>query len=111
MNCSIDVLYLRNECPGSVIKAGDIDNRLKTLFDALQMPKDEKQLGEYTAPELDENPFYCLLEDDSLIVRAAVETDTLLAPVSKNPDTNDARVIIRVKTLPSQLQSYTIGFA
>ena len=33
--CSVDVLFLRNEPPGSALRAGDIDNRLKTLFDAL----------------------------------------------------------------------------
>ncbi len=38
--CSLDILFLRRENPGEVItQGGDIDNRIKTLFDALQVPK------------------------------------------------------------------------
>src|SRR6266849_6098917 len=37
--CSLDILFLRREEPGSLIlQGGDIDNRIKTLFDALKMP-------------------------------------------------------------------------
>jgi len=33
--CGIRVLFLRREPPGRVYQGGDIDGRLKTLFDAL----------------------------------------------------------------------------
>jgi hypothetical protein len=37
--CSVEVLYLRPTKPGAIIRArGDIDNKLKTLFDALSVP-------------------------------------------------------------------------
>lgn len=108
--CSIDVLYLRNDPPGSIFSQGDIDNRLKTLFDALKMPTDKNQLGEYETPDADEDPFFCLLEDDSLITRASVETDTLLSPVSKNADMNDARVIVTVETKLLEVRHDNIGF-
>lgn len=68
--CSLDILFLRRDSPGNLIKsgAGDIDNRIKVLFDALRMPTEAQELtGE--SPSDDENPFYCLLEDDSLITK------------------------------------------
>src|SRR5687768_1668625 len=43
--CSLDVLFLRRDPPGSVISAGDIDNRLKTLIDALRIPLSLSELG------------------------------------------------------------------
>jgi hypothetical protein len=51
---------------GSVIKSGDLDNRLKTLFDALCIPN-ENQLPDDAAPQQDENPFWVLLSDDRMI--------------------------------------------
>ena len=43
--CSVEVLYLRSDPPGSVFRSGDIDNRLKTLFDGLTMPRDAYSLA------------------------------------------------------------------
>ena len=37
--CELDLVILHPEAPGSVVtQGGDIDNRLKTLFDSLRMP-------------------------------------------------------------------------
>jgi hypothetical protein len=36
--CSLDILFLRRDAPGTVITAGDIDNRIKTVIDALRQP-------------------------------------------------------------------------
>jgi hypothetical protein len=78
--CSLDILFLRKHKPGSLIASGgDIDNRLKVLFDALKMPKVQSDLGGLPL-ETDENPFFCLLEDDSLITSLSVTTDRLLTP-------------------------------
>lgn len=110
LKCSLDILFLRNDPPGSLLSAGDIDNRLKTLFDGLIIPNDEKQLGTYLKPEPNEEPFFCLLEDDSLITKVAVETDTLLAPVSDPPNVSDARVISKVTIQPYRMKHDTIGF-
>jgi hypothetical protein len=35
----LNILFLRADIPGKVVQSGDIDNRLKTLFDALRMPQ------------------------------------------------------------------------
>ena len=99
--CALDVLFLRREAPGSVINSGDMDNRLKTLFDALTMPANLSQLGGYVTPDADETPFFCLLEDDCVVTRLAVETDVLLEPINGKFEPNDARVVITVRLLPA----------
>lgn len=95
LTCSLDVLYLRGSAKGSVLNNADIDNRVKTLIDALKIPK----LGQAprAGPDADEEPFFVLLEDDSLVTRLVVETDILLASTSATPSDADARVIINVK--------------
>jgi hypothetical protein len=79
--CSLEILFLRPDPPGEILASGDIDNRLKTLFDALRLPKGEQELIGYDKAAADEIPFFfCLLEDDSLITHVSVETDALLQP-------------------------------
>lgn len=104
----IDVLFLRPDPPGVLIRSGDIDNRLKTLFDALRMPgPDSNELGGLE-PASDENPFYCLLEDDRLISKVSIETDLLLEPSdeSRRNDANDTRLIITVKLKPTDASTF-----
>jgi hypothetical protein len=108
--CSIRVLFLRPDQPGDVLRSGDIDNRLKTLFDALRLPKNKDELGGYDAPGVDENPFFCLLEDDSLITDVSVETDLLLAPIRDQFSDNDARLVISVKLRPYDVNPGNVNF-
>lgn len=77
LSCWLDILFLRRQPPGELWQGGDIDNRLKTLFDCLQIP-DANQGYESLTPDAGETPFYCLLEDDRLISKITVETDRLL---------------------------------
>jgi hypothetical protein len=77
----INILMLREGTPGNIfVEGGDIDNRLKTLFDSLRVPSSPSELPNQATPGTDEDPFYCLLEDDKLITRVTVDTDRLLAP-------------------------------
>ncbi len=77
----LNIIFLRPEHPGLIItKGGDIDNRLKTLFDALRMPQTQDEIKNNTPGE-GENPFFCLLEDDNLITKVSVTTDRLLEPL------------------------------
>lgn len=94
--CELDITLLRPEAPGSVItQGGDIDNRLKTLFDSLRMPKNQNEIpSKISAKELD-NPFFCLLEDDNLITKVNVSTDRLLR---QNAGQNDVVMVIHVTT-------------
>ena len=75
--CWLDILMLRRQPPGNLWEHGDIDNRLKTLFDCLQIP-DANQEYETINPGDNEKPFFCLLENDRLISKVTVETDFLL---------------------------------
>jgi hypothetical protein len=92
--CKLDVLMLRPDQPGqTLMQSGDIDNRLKTLFDALRIPRD----GEYCdPPENSENPFFCLFEDDSLVNHLSITTDLLLGA----SDVNEVRLLITVNIWP-----------
>ncbi|MET8117790.1 hypothetical protein [Micromonospora sp. NPDC005189] len=76
----LEILMLRPEAPGGVVKPrGDIDNRLKTLFDALTRPTQPQDIPSGWAPGDDQKPLHCLLDDDSLITGFTVRTDRLLA--------------------------------
>lgn len=92
--CELDITLLRPEAPGFVItQGGDIDNRLKTLFDSLRMPKNKNEIpSNISAKDLD-YPFFCLLEDDNLITKVNVSTDRLLR---KNAGQNDVLMVIHV---------------
>lgn len=101
--CSLDILFLRRDAPGGTWNAGDIDSRIKVLFDGLRMPKQVQELGGL-AIEDDETPFHCLLEDDSLITSHSVTTDRLLKPSGAN--INDVLMVIHVTVVnPSAIFS------
>jgi hypothetical protein len=95
--CSLDILFLRPEKPGSIRdSAGDIDNRIKTLIDALRIPADGSEMKRREGDDPDPNPMYCLLQDDKLITTLNVKTDRLLFTMGDGP--NEACLIIRVET-------------
>lgn len=98
LSCGVDILFLRPGPPGTLVKSGDIDNRLKTLFDALSRPLRVEQLGGYVDPTAEENPFFVLADDDKLISRISVETGTLLLPTLANE--NEVRLTIKVTIKP-----------
>lgn len=83
--CRLDILFLRKgEPPGKVYQGGDIDNRIKTLFDGLRMPTK----GDPLPPEGANRawPMRTLLENDDLITGFSVRSERLLstAPASKH---------------------------
>jgi hypothetical protein len=109
--CKFDILFLRREIgKGKIIQGGDIDNRLKSLFDAMKVPKECKDIGGEN-PSTDENPFYCLLEDDSLITDIKVRADTLLTPAESVDDEHIAKLIIGVTLRPLELTEFNSDFA
>jgi hypothetical protein len=100
--CKLDVLMLRSDQPGqTLMQSGDIDNRLKTLFDAFRIPT----AGESCPTEDSPNPFFCLLEDDSLINHLSVTTDLLLGA----KDVNDVRLVVTVTMWPIRSMLHNIG--
>jgi len=105
----LTITFLRPEAPGSLItQGGDIDNRIKTLLDALRIPKDSKELPAGDVPGQHEDPFSCLLEDDNLVTRLAVTTDRLLEPVSSP---SEVLLLIRVliKRTIGTMENLTLG--
>lgn len=105
LRCSIDILFLRPEEPKYVIESGDLDARLKTIFDALRMPDNAVETGEM-GPQEDETPFFVLLEDDKLISKVSIATDQLLVlPKERNTNPNDAFLVIQVHIKPVWLDS------
>jgi hypothetical protein len=117
--CRLDIMMLRHGGKGGVL--GDIDNRLKTLFDALQLVERPGDLptdpasGEPVKATDDEKPFYVLLENDRLITAISVETDTLLEPV-EDPEThkevpmeNAVRLVISVTVRPYRVHWDNLG--
>lgn len=96
---SLDILFLRTGKPGAILRSADLDGRLKTLIDALRIPGQIQELGKYEHPDTGEDPFYCLMEDDSLVGNVSITTDTLLQPTPKSHgfhDTHDARIVVAV---------------
>ena len=110
--CSLRMLFLRRDTPGSVISAGDIDNRIKTLIDALRRPRSGNELvGDDQAPKADEDPFFCLLEDDKQVHHLEVETDTLLDPMTDiDADVAKARIVITVELRPYNVTYFNLSF-
>lgn len=93
--CKLDILFLRRDAPGNLIEnGGDIDNRVKVLFDALKIPDRGSMQG--FSPETGEEPFFCLLEDDQLITEVSVVTDRLLVPREDSEHIHDVVLILSV---------------
>ncbi len=109
VTCAIDMLYLRPKGREAILDSGDVDHRLKTVFDTLAMPQDVSELAGQTVPRSTETPFFCLLEKQSLVRRITVDTDTLLMPV--DDDGKDmARLVIGVTLTPYTTTWDNIGF-
>lgn len=105
--CELDILFLRNEPRGHIINSGgDIDNRLKVLFDALRPPQGPNELPAIATPKSEEDPFFCLLEDDSLITTVRVESERLLE--SSSTPKGHVRLVIRVTVKAERLSAYTL---
>jgi hypothetical protein len=111
--CSLDVLFLRRDIPGSALHAGDIDNRIKTLIDTLRVPRSPNELvGADATPGPGEDPFFCLLEDDRQVSKVSVETDTLLDyPAGDADDTQKARIVVTVELKPYRVTMFNLSFA
>jgi len=80
ISCALNILLMRRDEPHQLFTgAGDIDSRVKTLLDGLRLPNQCSEVAD-CAPTSDEDPFFCLLEDDRSITSFSVTGDTLLTP-------------------------------
>jgi hypothetical protein len=98
MACSLDILILQREEPHRLFagSGGDLDNRVKTLLDGLRMPQQCTEL-DGQLPSADEDPFFCLLEDDKLIFDFNIITDRLLVPAEHEEPERDIVAVIGVR--------------
>ena len=91
LSCDLDILFLRQDDPGSLItQGGDLDGRIKTLLDALRIPSVQEQ--NVSGPANADT--YCLMESDTLVSSMNVETERLLFPDSTHP--HEVHLIIEV---------------
>ena len=97
VRCALDILLLRAEEKKYIFHRGDIDGQLATLFDALSMPQHAEQIfPEQIKP--DENPMFCLLQNDNLISEVRVVSDELLVlPGERDVKPDDAFAVVHVK--------------
>jgi len=101
LTCSLNVLFLRQEDPGSLLKkAGDLDNRIKTFIDALEMPPEEAE-GDET-----DGLNYCLLENDSLVRGLEIDSERLLLPELDYP--NQVHLIVEVVVHVERVGSWNV---
>ncbi len=106
LRAELHIRLLSAEMPGGLVQYGDIDNRLKTLFDALSIPNPQ-QIPKNSETDPDGRMF-CLLEDDRLVTRVDVANDRLLT----EPDhSRKAIVLIDVHPVASRVTFANIGIA
>jgi hypothetical protein len=105
----LEILFLRPGMPGDVLRnAGDIDNRVKVLIDSLRMPAQPNEMPDGDVPLPEEDPLFCLLEDDKLVSSFLVTTDRLLEP---GPLDAKALIVIHVNVRASVLTLDNINVA
>jgi len=78
-----------------VVSSGDLDNRIKRLIDALRVPKGEGEMVESLPADA---RWYCLLEDDDVVISVTARLGAYLA----SDDPAEAFAFIRVR--PSALR-------
>lgn len=95
----LEIEFLRCGAHGELLQGGDLDNRLKTLFDALRKPNNESEIpNDDEFEQFRQEPMYCLLEDDQLISSLTVNTHQLLTEEESN------HVVLLIKVVTKQTQ-------
>ena len=107
---SLEMVMLRAEPEGRIsVRSGDIDNRLKTWLDALNVPNDEAALPDNTSPSLDASPYFCWLEDDRLVTNVDIQTAHWLEPEVQ--DSDEVVLLLRMRTKPTRVTWGNMGLA
>lgn len=98
--CGLKIIFLRKEEPGRIYQGGDLDNRIKTLCDALATPNSDQIIDD----TLQTDPIYCLLEDDGLIASLDIETHRLLSKPTAS--SHEVHLLIEVDVRVTQPRAY-----
>lgn len=110
VGCSLRMLCLRRE--DTVAIGRDLDNRIKTVIDALTRPLDTQgsplaEDGSILPPQSGEDPFYVLMDDDRRVDHLEVKTDALL-DIPEGEDESWVHLVINVElraTVPTVFNS------
>jgi hypothetical protein len=95
--------------PGVIIfSGGDLDNRLKVLFDALRIPLKSEELDERAGREGEQ--FFCLLADDRLITDLSIESFRLLGPHPDDPNSVEVEVAVTVQAVTPMMGTMSFLF-
>ena len=89
-----------------VQNGGDIDNRIKTLFDALRAPSVESEIPSKDAFDYGSSGMYCLLQDDKLINRVSIRSYQDHAQIDKD----SVRCFIEVETKITRAMFKNLSF-
>lgn len=90
LTCELKMSFL-GEGRSLLMRTGDLDNRVKVVFDALRMPHNTGEVPGSMFGKNDEDLF-CLLEDDSLITKFSVEARTFPGSPVKHELTIRAKI-------------------
>jgi hypothetical protein len=101
LKCELRIELHVNHAVASVITNGaDLDNRLKTLFDALRAPHNQQEIKGYMPDDIEN--FCCLLEDDVIISALQIETFRNTAVPAGSPlDHVRLNMIVRLEPMAS----------
>lgn len=112
LSCELDILMMfRGHKPGP-IEYGDLDSRVKTIIDALKQPEPQNIVD---APREPSRPYFVLLQDDKLVSRLTVETDTLYLPWKRKmrtlePNDRLVNVVVTVTLKPYRADIFNLMF-
>jgi hypothetical protein len=81
------------------------------MIDALRKPHNANELRGNESPGPDEDPFYCLLQDDDLVTGLSVQTDMLLSPPNGDAGQNEVKLVISVELKPDHVTMFNLSFA
>lgn len=109
LRADLSILLLRTDGNFSPVTCGDLDNRVKTVIDALKIPTKANELSSYQ--DGDGSLFFVLLEDDILVEGLQVEMDELLdIPTEQSKNARWAKLVIDVKINISTVDGFNLQF-
>jgi hypothetical protein len=114
LEVSLRILCLRHDHAGALLPGRDIDNRIKTLIDALTMPGPRQvppRNGKPRRPTADEKPFFVLMDDDRRVSHLEVQTANDLGKLPRGVDDSYVRLVISVETRAIYTTMFNLGFA
>ncbi len=74
----------------------------------LRIPENGTELPLNAVPDADEDPFFCLLENDSLVTDLNITTDRLLRPLRLGENENDVVLVMKIHVKASAHSAYNL---